>query len=246
MARNLSVIFAFCALVLFCGVAAFAADDVYQPDFQAAQSLQKALKANDRAAVARLMEFPMRLDYPLPPIKTTGEFLAHWDEFFDKGITAQLLHEAPAEVGWRGVMIGGGLVWFNNGRVFGFNPRTAAYQKRWDDAKKQEAAALYPSLRGYTKVAVICSTKTKHIRIQQYGNDYRYFVWPKGTNMSVKPELELKGDMRPDGNGGDETYTFKNNGFRYEFEKVFICGENCDDMLTVSKGDKEISSLACK
>ncbi|HKQ10701.1 MAG TPA: hypothetical protein VJS85_05880 [Rhizomicrobium sp.] len=225
---------------------AVAAEGWADRDIEAAKAFQKSLKNNQRGAIARMVSYPINRDFPLPPIKSPQEFLAHWDEYFDKANTAALLNSTPEEVGWRGIMLANGLVWFNNERVFALNLRTSLYQTRLEEVRRQEAATLYPSVRGYQKVEVTCSTKTKHIRIQEYRDGVRYFVWPKGASLSQEPELALRGEMQFDGSGGNAVYTFRNGAFRYEFYRVRICGTDCDDRLTVFRNEKSISNQVCR
>jgi hypothetical protein len=227
--------------------AALAAAPGAEGDIKAARTFQSALKAGDRNAAARMVVYPVVLDFPLPPIKSAGELVARWDEFFDSSSTAALLRDKPEQVGWQGVTLANGKVWFNNGKLGTLNLKTDLYRKKLEAAKKVESSMLYPSARGYDSVPVNCATKAKHIRIQNHDDGYRYFVWPKNGSLSQKPELELKGTMEYQGAGGGEAYIFNNGAFRYVFETNRMCEQTgCPDLLTVSRGKREISSQACR
>lgn len=227
--------------------AARAADTWAAPDIRAARAFQTALKDGDRSAIARMLTYPVARDYPMPPVRNAAEFLARWDEFFDSANMAALLRGKPEQIGAQGVSLANGKVWFSEGKLGTLNLKTDLYRKRLDAAKKVEAAMLYPSARGYERVPVTCSTRTKHIRIQEHGDGYRYFAWPKDGSLSQKPELELKGSMDYEGSGGGEVYSFVNFPFRYVFEANRMCERAvCPDLLTVSRGDQEISRQVCR
>lgn len=236
-------------LAMFCAgpTTALAEDskNIYVEDFQAAKSLQKALKNNDKNAVARLVRYPIVREYPLPPIKSASDLIGNWDDFFDKENISEIVAATPTAVGYRGVTLGD--LWFDGGKVIALNLRTAAFAKKVSEAKNKEFLTLHPSVRGYKKVAVRCSTGSKSIRIQEHGDGYHYFVWKKGGGLLEKPELALKGTVEFQGSGGGQTYTFKNHGYSYVFSAPVVCrADACDDTLTVLKGEKELSKQICK
>lgn len=218
---------------------------IYAAEFQAAKRFQKALKDNDRNAIAGMVAYPVERDYPLPPIKSAGEFLARWDELFDKANTNALLRSDPKDVGWRGVALANGLVWFNGGRLIAINLQSDLYLKKFEEAKSKEFLTLYAGARGYKKVAVQCDTPSKHIRIQEHDDGYHYFIWKKGRALSEKPELELKGEVEYQGSAGNATYTFNNHGYSYVFDAPVI-SDTDGDTLTISRNGKELSNQVCK
>lgn len=247
MIRRVPAVLTAAVLALWCLAGAHAADPAAEPDVRAALDFQAALKAGDRNTVARMVAYPVVRDFPLPPVKSTGEFLASWDQFFDAATMAALLRSRPEQIGWQGVTLANGKVWFNNGKLGTLNLKTDLYRARLEAAKKVESSTLYPSARGYDSVPVSCSTKTRHIRIQDHGDGFHYFAWPRSGSLSQKPELELKGSMEYQGSAGGEVYTFNNGAFGYVFEANRMCEQKtCPDLLTVSRGDKEISSQACR
>lgn len=241
------LIFLMLAWAAFSGVPAFSQDESFAADTKAAGQLQKALKTNDRLAVARLITYPLTRDAPLKPIANAKEFLAHWDEYFDAAATAELVAAQPEQYGWRGIALANGTVWFGKGHIVTINTETAAAKKTLQDAKTGEASRLYPSLRGYDSIAFECSSKAMHIRVQKTGEELHYFAWKKGAALSSKPELELAGGVYdPQGTGGNFNLTFQNNGYTYELEVGHnLCGEDCNDYLTVTQSDKSVSHDIC-
>lgn len=222
-------------------------DPTYGADYQAAVKLQQALKANDRDAVAALITYPLNREAPLPPIANAKDFLAHWDEYFDDANIKALLDSKPEQYGWRGIALANGTVWFANGHVASIFTETDAYKKTFKLARQNDGTKLYPSVRGYTKIAFQCSTKTEILRTQYHGKDLRYFAWKTGALPSTKPDLALKsGVYDPQGTGGNYNLIFKNKGYTYQVEvDHFLCGEDCNDYLTVSKSGKTLSHQVC-
>src|SRR4051812_29299265 len=99
MIRRSPAVLTAAVLALWCLAGAHAADS--SADIRAALAFQTALKAGDRNMVARIVAYPVVRDFPLPPVKSTGEFLASWDQFFDTANLAALLRSKPEQIGWQ-------------------------------------------------------------------------------------------------------------------------------------------------
>lgn len=227
---------------------AYSADYItYKEDYECAHKLQDALKKNDKTAVAHLIAYPFEREKPLPPIKTEEDFLKSWDDFFNVDTISELLNAEPGEIGWRGVQLGGGGIWFQRGKIYRINMQTAAFREKLDKAKKAEYAMLHPSARDYKRIRYECDTASHHIRIQEHKDGMHYFSWKKGEALSQKPELALKGSLEYQGTGGGELYTFENKEYSYKINKIgSVCGEDCNNYLTVSKNGEELSKQVCE
>jgi hypothetical protein len=217
-------------------------------EFQTAKIFQEALRANDKDAVASLIRYPLGREYPLPPLKSPADLISNWDDFFDAADTSAMITDKPEQMGWRGVMLGNGDVWFDGDSIVAINLRTKAYFKKFNEAKNKDFLTIHPSARGYQHVAVICSTSSKSIRIQEHIDGYHYFAWAKGADLLDRPMLTLKGTMEFQGSGGGATYTFENHGYSYVLDAPEICsgGPDCNTTLTVSKAGKQLSRQICK
>jgi hypothetical protein len=221
-------------------------DGMYKEDYACAHKLQEALKKNDKVAIAHLITYPIELERPLPSIKTEKDFLKSWGDFFDANTIAEVVDDEPGTIGWRGVQVGNGDIWFSKGKIYRINMRTQAFSKKLDAAKKNEDATLYPSARNYKHIRYTCDTVSHHIRIQEHKDGIYYFSWKSGAALSQKPELELKGSLENQGTGGNVIFSFKNKEYLYELNEVHTCGEDCNNYLTVSKNGQEISKQVCK
>lgn len=218
----------------------------FKADADAAIKFQQALKDDDKKAVANLIYYPLEREYPLPPIKTADDFVSHWGEYFDANITKEILAVKPEQIGWRGVQLVHGLVWFKDAKVFKIHYRTSEFEKVFEEAKEKEGQSINSEARGYTNLLLTCNTKTKLIRVQRHGDVIRYFVWKRGASLTEKPELNLIGDYLPDGNGGNGHYTFKNHDYSYVVEDIVLCEDPiCHKKLIINKNDNEISNQVC-
>jgi len=221
-------------------------EDAYTSDFKTADLLKAALKENNRAAVADLVFYPFEREYPLPPINSAADFLVNWDHYFDNSFIEAILKDAPSQIGWRGVQINNGMIWFKDGKVWKIHHRTERFQKMFSEVKSKEAANIHPTARGYSNLVVQCSTQTKLIRIQEHENLIRYYVWKKETDLSSAPELTLSGERIFDGSGGNSRFLFKNSAYTYELSLPVLCEESvCEKTLSVFQNNVEISSQAC-
>ncbi len=222
-------------------------DPAYAADYAAANKLKEALKVQDRQSVAALNTYPLHREIPLPPIRNSKEFLAHWDEYFDSTSTAKVLAADAEKYGWRGIALTGGIVWFAGGHIANINLDTDASTKAGKDARMLDSKRLYPSAQGYDRIEFLCRTKTSNIRTQYHGEDLRYFAWKKRRALSTKPELALTGGTYdPQGTGGNYNLIFKTKDYTYQLEVGHNrCGEDCNDYLTVLKGSKTISHQVC-
>ena len=225
-----------------------AKEDSHTDDYLSVKKLQQALRKNNRRAVADLIAYPLQRDTPLKAIKNAKEFLAHWDEYFDSTNTQKLLNATADQIGWRGINLLNGTIWFDHGRIITINTQTKASEIAFQIAKKQDDAKLHESARGYDSISFQCRTKDQFIRAQKHGDDLRYYAWKKGATLLTKPELELHGGAyNPQGTGGNFDLVFQDMALTYTISVGHnLCGEeDCNDHLEVLEGSKTQSSEVC-
>jgi hypothetical protein len=93
-----------------------------RPDYQRAvvffRHFQDALKRNDRDEVSRLIQYPLlaSLHNKSVKIRARRELLANFDAIFDKGVRCEVMQATDKDVwgNWRGFMVGGGAIWFDD------------------------------------------------------------------------------------------------------------------------------------
>ena len=81
------------------------------------EALQSGVRSDDRAKVADLIEYPLRVNnsHTHRLISDRGEFLSNYTKVFTSEIRQQVLEQSFDDlfVSWRGVMIANGAVWFS-------------------------------------------------------------------------------------------------------------------------------------
>ncbi len=90
---------------------------VHEPYHQFLKTLQKAMAADDKAAVAALVDYPFqaRINGKAVKLKDTAHFIAD----YDKIVTPKIKHAVAGQsyatlfANWQGVMVGDGEVWFS-------------------------------------------------------------------------------------------------------------------------------------
>lgn len=218
----------------------------YARDFECARQLQEALKQNDKTAVASLIAYPVMREKPLPPIVSKKDFIDNWDDFFDAAIISALVDSKPEVVGWRGVMLANGSIWFGDGKLKVLNMRTAAFEKKFATLRARDSAILYPAAQGYKRIELECDALEQHIRIQKHEDGLYYFAWKKGEALSEKPISLLKGSVEAQGLAGSRLYTFKDVDSVYEVLDSSLCEEpTCAVHITSYKDSQQVSEVIC-
>lgn len=212
------------------------------------------VKNNKKEAVAAVVKYPFKRDYPIPPINNKAEFVKRYDEVFDTALKTKIIKSNPAtdwsQVGWRGIMLDRGDIWIDeNGRLISITHQS----KFEEDLKKKliskDKKTLHPSLAVFKEPNYILLTSKFKIRIDDLGNDkYRYASWSPKQKMSEKPDLVItNGKFFADGTGGNHYYDFKKGNYLYRCY-IIVLGQSDspDATLEVSQNGKEIVSQAAK
>jgi hypothetical protein len=117
--------------------------------------LAKAIEEGDAETVAAFVRFPLKRQYPIPPIADAGEFVDYFPTLFDEAFRAQMREgqfaEDWREMGWRGTCYGGGDIWVDGtladgGMIFDVCYRSEAEQRLRAALVEEERQTLPPSL----------------------------------------------------------------------------------------------------
>lgn len=241
--RKLLVLF-----VLFTAVQAVA-----QENQKAITSFISTVKQHDKQALADKVVYPLRRQYPLPPVNDKQEFLARYSEIVDDSLISTILHSDPAKdwstVGWRGTMLNRGMVWIDeSGKVTGIN-----YQTQKEAAKRAaliaaDKATLNPAIRDFKAPVMAFETEKYRVRIDDMGDDeFRYTSWSLQQPKGDAPELiVMDGKFKWEGSGGNHHFLFENRDYTYKVEVTRMGKERQPPTLIITKGDKTILSQRAK
>ena len=225
----------------------FALDQQYHQNIAA---IIAAFKADDKAAVASLVSYPLARAYPVPAINNEAELIERFEQVFDQQLIAQIagsdIDTDWDKVGWRGIMLNSGVVWVDtDGKIIGLNYQTAKEQllaKRLIAADKK---GLHPSINSFVEPILDWQTAKYRIRVDDLGDsNYRYASWSIDKKLSDKPDIILEhGDIEFEGSGGNHSYTFKNGRYSYVLQVTVIgCDTSPPGWLEVYKGEKLLLS----
>ena len=209
-----------------------------------------AFEANDKAAIAALVRYPLKRRYPIPDIKNEAEFINRFDEVFDDELVAVIgssnINTNWDSIGWRGIMLNNGVMWVDtDGKIIAVNTQNTKEQTLAKSLIEQGKQSLHASINTFEKPVLDWKTANYHIRIDDLGDrNYRYAVWSSDKRPKDKPDMVLSnGDVTVSGTGGNHHYTFKNGRYSYILHVTIIC---CDTSppgwLEVYKDDEKLLS----
>lgn len=182
-----------------------------------------SVKNDKKEAVANMISYPFKREYPIPAIKNKTEFIKRYNEIFDTTLKSEIIKSNSAkdwsEMGWRGIMLNQGTIWFDtDSRLISIN-----YQSKFEmDLKNKiianEKMKLHSSIAKFKTPKCVLETSKFRIRIDDLGNNnYRYASWALKKKMSDEPDLVInKGKIILDGNGGNHRFEFKKGQYIYE------------------------------
>ena len=212
----------FLIVLIFCS--SFVSGQDLKPEYQKfIKTFITNVKNDKKEAVANMISYPFKREYPIKPVKNKAEFVKRYNEIFDSKLKSEIIKSNPAknwsQVGWRGIMLNQGTVWIDEeGHLTAIN-----YQSKFElDLKNKiitsQKSKLHSSIAKFKTPECILETSKFRIRIDDLGNgNYRYASWSIKQSMSEKPDLVIsKGKLILDGNGGNHRFEFKKGEYVYE------------------------------
>ena len=206
-----------------------------------------AFKQNDIGRISKLINYPLRREYPIPDIKNEKEFKLRFKQVFDDSLVRMISRSKTkqwSEAGWRGIMLDYGIVWIDSydGKIIAVNYQSD-YEKKWRlDLIKKEKASLHSSLQQFETPLYKIKTKNYLIRIDELSdNNFRYASWKTGKAESSIPDMVItNGQFESLGTGGNHVITFTNNNFKYLVYRNIIGEENSPDITLEVEKDGEV------
>lgn len=193
-----------------------------------------AVVNNDKETILDLIQYPLRRHYPIPYINNRLEMNKRYDTIFDETLL-NIIRNSSIEtdwssVGWRGIMLGNGMIWIDyDGKIIAIN-----YQSQYETVLRNNIILelknnLHESLIDFIEPILSCETENYKMRIDLLnGNyDYRLALWSKEKEQSDKPDMVvLNGECIPDGSGGNHSFVF-NDKLQYIISIIVLTADEC-------------------
>ena len=198
-------------------------------EYQTVSSFINLVTEGDKEKIASFFRYPLKRSYPIPDIQNKQEFIDRFDQIFDQelmtAIASSNIKTDWRQVGWRGVMLGSGLVWVNGGQITAVNYQTDLEDSIEQQIIRQQQANLHASVQQFQRPILDWTTEQFHIRVDQLKDDsYRYSAWSLGTSTDQQPDLILyDGNLTITGSGGNHHYEFRQGDYLYKL-LVFMIG----------------------
>lgn len=198
--------------------------------------------------ISSIISFPLYRQYPIPPIKDKEEFKQRFSEVFDQVLIDKIANskiEQWSKMGWRGIMLGNGLLWIANsdGIITAINYQSDFEKKLRNNLIIKEKENLHNSLKTFESPVYKIKTKKYLTRIDVLANgNYRYASWKISEKESSKPDIIIEnGKLEFLGSGGNHVITFVNENYIYNIYRNIIGEENTPDItLEIEKDGKII------
>lgn len=195
-----------------------------ETDAQVVARFVGAVRGEDVDLLTEIIHFPVPRPYPLPAV-TRYEFHRRYEEIFDEEFLRKVAGAADyGRIGWRGLQLGAGLVWFDDsGRARRINHTSAVERRERARLIELERGGLHESLRDYRAPILDAETCTHRFRIdamEDGGRRVRYAAWDVDAHHGSPPDVVLYGTGRVEGSMGEASYYFADGAYRY----LVCCG----------------------
>lgn len=218
----------------------------------AISQFMRTFRYGDRDDLANHIRFPLRREYPIPPVER-DEFPGRYEEVFDQEITTFISDSSPRD--WR-VDAYNIFLWDEERRI-GVSLSSYAIPEahvRWIASSEHETgerdrllrlrntlrvierSQLHGSLHEYESPVLEWVTAAHRVRVDRLENgEYRYAAWKSDRFHSEAPDLTIEGGRhysaastcgtettRLHGLAGGEVFGFANGEYLYEVD-AFDC-----------------------
>lgn len=212
------------------------------------------VKADKKEEVAKMISYPLRRENPVPSIKNKEEFVKRYSDIFDAGLKKEIISSKIdkdwQEVGWRGIMLNSGTIWFDtDGKLKSINYESDFEKKLKAKLIASQKKKVHSSIANFKEPVYVLETSKFRIRIDDLGNqNYRYASWSIKKAMSEKPDLIISnGKWTADGSGGNSKFDFKKGNYLYECYIIVLgTSDSPPATLTIYENGKEILSQNAK
>lgn len=234
-------------LLMLVAGASSAAEPV-RPDLaEFAAELRAAIASADPVALAPLVSFPLRINYPdgsATSLVNPRALQVHFDLVFSPEVRKAIVEPDPEGFIHRssGIGIGNGVVWAELvGSGEGERYRIFAVNLPGSRPRSREPELVF-----------VCDAAAHRVVVDTVADALRYRSWNRPKSLTEKPDLEIVGGIATMSGTTPctaSTWTFARGETQYAIEEVG-CGEGGDDgsaiaELIVTSSDRQIASWWC-
>jgi len=132
-------------------------------DQDAIHKLQKTLQWNDSVSLGEMVVYPLHRAAPIPNVDNAEEFIERYSELFDDSLKKRI-EESDVEkdwsrMGYRGIMLGSGLLWIDDdGMLIALNYQSAKELQNSKSILEKDIIGIHESLRDFKKHVLILET----------------------------------------------------------------------------------------
>lgn len=182
----------------------------------------RAITADDSAAFARLVSYPLLRPYPLHDIETPAQMTSYYKVLIDDSLRSLVTSGNTTwdEYGWRGWTLGdGSYLWIDDGKLYDVSYISESERAEINRLIQLEIASLRPELRnGWTPVACLADTTGTSVYRIDEGVDtkgtplFRLAVYASREQMHERPDAVFTGYRHSEGTASIVTYRFRTPG----------------------------------
>ncbi len=233
------------------------ADQVESDGYEVSiQNFLEQTKRGDANGVAKLVRYPLNRQYPLKNINNEQEFVARYDELFDRAIIDSLIENPDRwqTMGWRGIMYNNGEIWFDyDGTLTAINWETELAAELLRKGIAREYEMVHPDVSSSVKLPVL-AFKTQDdkwigridgVAAERHAADVQLALYKSGTPLEGKPDYLLRGRLDIQGSAHNMYYFFQGDEASFVFENPWLHEENKHPTnLCIKFGECDIENVA--
>jgi hypothetical protein len=202
--------------------------------------------------LASMIDFPIKMDDPIPNIKSKDEFILIYPLLIDSVLKQNLINLKKSDIFKDDVFesygLLNGIIYFNaKGKIKDFNYRSKKILELRKQLTNELTYNAYTTIKAWKKNVLVCQNEKFLFRIDLMPNDsLRFILWNRPKGISSEPDLMLfNGIQESRGTYGGWTYTFLNYDKSYIIDDIQLCGSgvDCGIFLRIMVKDEEQNNI---
>lgn len=216
------------------------------------KELVKAVNANDSAAFASFISYPLSRPYPLHDIADEAAMRGYYTTIMDDSLREVILTSPPdawSEAGWRGWTVADGeYLWIDN-ELYNINYVSARERNMIASLVKRDMESLPASMRnGWSPEGCYVSERGEVYRIDralaERAEPYRLSIYDSVRSLSGEPRTTYYGAMFTEGTMATPVYSFgEKNGPSVLIEPYLADSDGERVTIVDADGNETVATL---